>query len=146
MPDKARPATAPAGGYPSHSQQNKEVLAKVQAILINRKEQAARDAQKLEMAEAGEAIDAGDGDDLAKEAKLKPAEASSGDLVDKLLPAESAGKQDGPHKGEQNGTQQAMSVATGTPEEAEEKSQHEATAKGEYHPVRQPKGELADLD
>eukprot|EP00439_Symbiodinium_sp_Y106_P058136 s597_g8.t1 len=47
MPDKTRPSTAPAGGYPSHSEQNKEVLAKVQAILMSRKEQAAKDAQTV---------------------------------------------------------------------------------------------------
>ena len=144
MPDKARPASAPAGGYPSHSEQNKEVLAKVQAILISRKEQAARDAQM--------AIAAGDG--LAKDAELKPEPSSSTaakpqQTACELNKREAVAKPDGPPEDEetegQNFTRSTEGMKDGQADGTSSKPEL-FTAKGEYHSTRQPKGELADLD
>ena len=94
------------------------------------------------------------GEGLAKDAELKP-EASSSTAAKpqqtacELNKGEAVAKPDGPPKGEetegQNFTPSTAGMKDGQADGTSSKPEL-ATAKGEYHPTRQPKGELADLD
>ena len=147
MPDKTRPSTAPAGGYPSHSEQNKEVLAKVQAILMSRKEQAAKDAQTV-------AVEVHGSDGLPEDVPKSATSTSKTVTKPSVIMHEPEGPKDegSQQESKENGNpQQSPAEATNcAPIEAEKSEKKEpqlvATAMGEYHPLRQPTGELADLD
>jgi len=143
--DKDRPATAPAasGGYPSHAEQNKEMLARVQAILVKRKEQAAKAANDVEQLTL-ELDGPREGQDLAvnnstesRVADTTPSVHEATDLQNGPLEAEASSG------GACEGDLGALHFQKEDVEQKE--SSGKEAAQGEYH-LSQPKGELGDLD